>query len=38
MTLKHILSFDELHDFLTKKMELLPEPVHSGSWRTYFFK
>lgn len=38
MTLKHILSFDELHDFLTKEMELLSEPVHSGSWTTYFFK
>ena len=31
-------TFDELHDFLTQEMGLLSEPVHSGSWRTYFFK
>lgn len=31
-------TFAELHDFLTQEMGLLSEPVHSGSWRTYFFK
>jgi hypothetical protein len=31
-------NFDELHDFLTQEMGLLPEPAHGGSWRTYFFK
>jgi hypothetical protein len=31
-------SLDALHIFLTQEMGLLPEPMHSGSWRTYFHK
>ncbi|QJD93775.1 hypothetical protein HH213_29000 [Duganella dendranthematis] len=31
-------SLDELHMFLTQEMGLVSEPLHSGSWRTYFHK
>ncbi len=31
-------TFDELHQYLTNEFELVSEPEHSGSWRTYFFR
>ena len=32
------VEFGELHEFLTCEVGLVPEPPHSGSWRTYFFR
>ena len=31
-------NIEELHDFLIRECELVAEPRHSGSWRTYFFR
>ena len=33
-----MVTFDELHDFLTRECELLAESAHGGNWRTYYFK
>jgi hypothetical protein len=32
------VTFNELHDILTRECDLLPEPEHGGAWRTYYFK
>jgi len=35
---RELSNFVDLHLFLTQEMELVSEPEHGGTWRTYFFK